>query len=120
MASDIVEKVDLLRWKKVIFADRLVEGVKPRKTYEIFEKIFPKRYLKVELFARCANLKTGWIQIGLEADPRVSDLVFGCYRPEKSLAEKTTDVVNRFTILSCLFSLRVVLENGQCGQCFKV
>eukprot|EP00924_Labyrinthula_sp_SR-Ha-C_P000826 snap_masked-scaffold_7-processed-gene-4.42-mRNA-1 protein AED:1.00 eAED:1.00 QI:0/0/0/0/1/1/2/0/405 len=91
LIGDVVEKIDLLRQEKVIFADRLVEGVKPRKTYEMFEKVFPKRYLKVELFARCANLKSGWIQIGLEVDPRISDLVFGCYRPEKSLAEKTTE-----------------------------
>eukprot|EP00924_Labyrinthula_sp_SR-Ha-C_P007809 snap_masked-scaffold_28-processed-gene-3.64-mRNA-1 protein AED:1.00 eAED:1.00 QI:0/0/0/0/1/1/3/0/404 len=90
LETSVVEKIDLLRKEKVIFADRLIEGVKPGKVYEVFEKIFLKRHLKVELFARCANLKSGWIQIGLEVDPRVSDLVFGCYRPEKSLVEKAS------------------------------
>eukprot|EP00924_Labyrinthula_sp_SR-Ha-C_P012983 augustus_masked-scaffold_12-processed-gene-5.11-mRNA-1 protein AED:1.00 eAED:1.00 QI:0/0/0/0/1/1/2/0/1673 len=91
MVTHVVEKIELIQKEKVIFADRLIEGVKPRKAYELFERIFLKRHLKVELFARCANLKSGWIQIGLEVDPRISDLVFGCYRPEKSLAEKTSE-----------------------------
>eukprot|EP00924_Labyrinthula_sp_SR-Ha-C_P006445 augustus_masked-scaffold_57-processed-gene-1.64-mRNA-1 protein AED:1.00 eAED:1.00 QI:0/0/0/0/1/1/9/0/1857 len=91
LVTSVVEKIELLRKEKVIFADRLIEGVKPRKTYELFEKIFLKRHLKVDLFARCANLKSGWIQIGLEVDPRIFDLVFGCYRPGKTLAEKTSE-----------------------------
>eukprot|EP00924_Labyrinthula_sp_SR-Ha-C_P011887 snap_masked-scaffold_76-processed-gene-0.23-mRNA-1 protein AED:1.00 eAED:1.00 QI:0/-1/0/0/-1/1/1/0/83 len=36
LVTSVVEKIELLREEKVIFADRLVEGVKPRKAYELF------------------------------------------------------------------------------------
>eukprot|EP00924_Labyrinthula_sp_SR-Ha-C_P011822 snap_masked-scaffold_88-processed-gene-0.8-mRNA-1 protein AED:1.00 eAED:1.00 QI:0/-1/0/0/-1/1/1/0/324 len=58
-SSLVVEKIERLRKEKAIFADRLVEGVKPRKVYELFGKVFDNRHLKVELLARCANLKYG-------------------------------------------------------------
>eukprot|EP00924_Labyrinthula_sp_SR-Ha-C_P005554 augustus_masked-scaffold_68-processed-gene-0.4-mRNA-1 protein AED:1.00 eAED:1.00 QI:552/0/0/0/1/1/2/0/167 len=64
MSPWVVEKIEKLRKERAIFVDRLVEGVNPRKIYEIFVRIFDNRHLKVELFARCANLKSGWIQIG--------------------------------------------------------
>eukprot|EP00924_Labyrinthula_sp_SR-Ha-C_P015932 augustus_masked-scaffold_4-processed-gene-13.9-mRNA-1 protein AED:1.00 eAED:1.00 QI:0/0/0/0/1/1/2/0/251 len=82
------EKIGRPRKERPIFADRLVEGVRPRKVYEIFGRIFDNRHLKVELFARCANLKSGWVQIGLEVDPLVSDKAFGCLVPEGLRDEK--------------------------------
>eukprot|EP00924_Labyrinthula_sp_SR-Ha-C_P016601 augustus_masked-scaffold_6-processed-gene-8.41-mRNA-1 protein AED:1.00 eAED:1.00 QI:0/0/0/0/1/1/2/0/277 len=90
-SSLVVEKVEGLRKEKAIFADRLVEGVKPRKVYEMFGKVFDNRHLKVELFARCANLKSGWIQIGLEVDPLVSDKAFGCFVPKGLPNEKASE-----------------------------
>eukprot|EP00924_Labyrinthula_sp_SR-Ha-C_P001910 snap_masked-scaffold_30-processed-gene-2.14-mRNA-1 protein AED:1.00 eAED:1.00 QI:0/-1/0/0/-1/1/1/0/310 len=87
----VVEKIKKLRKEKSIFADRLVEGVKPRKVYEIFGRIFDNRHLKVELFARCANLKSGWIQIGLEVDPLVSHKAFGSFVPKVLPNEKAIE-----------------------------
>eukprot|EP00924_Labyrinthula_sp_SR-Ha-C_P004355 snap_masked-scaffold_3-processed-gene-21.41-mRNA-1 protein AED:0.78 eAED:0.79 QI:0/-1/0/1/-1/1/1/0/590 len=74
----VLDKTHKLRETRLLWADRLDNGVKPLKAYEYFESIFGRNTLKVELFARCCNLRKDWVQLGFEVDPRSGGVAFGC------------------------------------------
>eukprot|EP00924_Labyrinthula_sp_SR-Ha-C_P008000 augustus_masked-scaffold_41-processed-gene-2.21-mRNA-1 protein AED:1.00 eAED:1.00 QI:0/0/0/0/1/1/4/0/1645 len=74
----VLDEIHKLRETELLWADRLENGVKPLKAYEYFESVFGRNALKVELFARCCNLRKDWVQLGFEVDPRSSGVAFGC------------------------------------------